>query len=103
MSDTDPLPCPFCGSPATRFQRGGGPEAFCCSGVTCPGYGALTSLERWNRRAGEEMRQVADRAMALVIRLHEEATLSEGQCCKALGMDRVAFRKLCDERTRHGG
>ena len=38
------------------------------------------------------------RALALVILLHAEGTLSEGQCCKALGLDRVEFRKMCDER-----
>ncbi len=36
------------------------------------------------------------RALALVIRLHHEETLSEGQCCKALDLDRVAFRELVD-------
>ncbi len=41
-------------------------------------------------------------ALALVIRLHHEETLSEGQCCKALGLDRVAFRRLCDDRERVG-
>lgn len=39
------------------------------------------------------------RALALVIRLHREATLSEGQCCKALDLDRVEFRRLCDADT----
>lgn len=36
-------------------------------------------------------------ALAYVVRLHRDGTLSEGQCCKALDMDRVAFRALCDE------
>ncbi len=44
--------------------------------------------------------QVGRRALDLVIKLHLEAVLSEGQCCKALGLDRVAFRKLVDEGTR---
>src|SRR5687767_54596 len=40
------------------------------------------------------------RALALVIRLHHEATLSEGQCCKALRLDRVDFRRLCDAASQ---
>jgi hypothetical protein len=40
--------------------------------------------------------QLGRRALALVFRLHDEAALSEGQCCKALGLDRVSFRIMCD-------
>jgi hypothetical protein len=40
------------------------------------------------------------RALRLVLRLHEEGTLSEGQCCKALDLDRVDFRALVDA-ARH--
>lgn len=40
---------------------------------------------------------LADRAVGLIARLHREETLSEGQCCRALGMERVAWRELCDE------
>lgn len=36
------------------------------------------------------------RALALVVRLHKEAVLSEGQCCKALDIDRVEFRQIVD-------
>lgn len=36
-------------------------------------------------------------AVRLVVRLHEEDALSEGQCSKALGMDRLDFRRLCDD------
>jgi len=36
------------------------------------------------------------RALALVMRLHDEGTLSEGQCCKALDLDRVEFRIMRD-------
>lgn len=39
---------------------------------------------------------VGHRALRLVILLHREAVLSEGQCCQYLGLDRVEFRKLCD-------
>lgn len=42
---------------------------------------------------------VGRRALALVMRLHHEGALSEGQCCHALGLDRIEFRKLCDEVT----
>lgn len=36
-------------------------------------------------------------ALSLVVRLHREGALSEGQCCKALEMDRIDFRHLCDK------
>jgi hypothetical protein len=39
------------------------------------------------------------RAVELIIRLHREETLSEGQCCSALGVERVAFRAMCDALT----
>ena len=35
--------------------------------------------------------------LALVIRLHIDGTLSEGQVCSASGLDRVEVRKLADE------
>lgn len=35
-------------------------------------------------------------ALAMIVRLHEEGTLSEGQCCRGLNLERVEFRKLCD-------
>jgi hypothetical protein len=46
---------------------------------------------------------LGDRALALVLRLHREGILSEGQCCRELDLDRVTFRILADavhERTR---
>jgi hypothetical protein len=39
---------------------------------------------------------VGRRALVLVIQLHNEEVLSEGQCCKALDMDRIDFRILRD-------
>lgn len=39
---------------------------------------------------------VGSRALRLVILMHREAVLSEGQCCHYLQMDRVEFRRLCD-------
>lgn len=35
-------------------------------------------------------------ALKMLVRLHEEGTLSEGQCCKALDLDRVEWRAICD-------
>lgn len=40
---------------------------------------------------------VGRRALAFVISLHLQETLSEGQCCAALNIDRVGFRTLCDD------
>lgn len=36
------------------------------------------------------------RALRLIARLNREGTLSEGQCCKALDLDRVEWRAICD-------
>lgn len=51
--------------------------------------------------SGSYSRSAVDRlglkALALVVRLHNEATLSEGQCCKAFGLGRVEFRRLADQ------
>jgi hypothetical protein len=50
--------------------------------------------------AGDYGRWSADpigrRALALVVQLHREAVLSEGQCCQALGIDRISFREIVD-------
>ena len=36
-------------------------------------------------------------ALRLIARLHADGVLSEGQCSRALDMDRVDFRAMCDE------
>jgi hypothetical protein len=41
------------------------------------------------------------RALRLVLRLHVDGTLSEGQCCKALDLDRVEFRAMVDAWCNH--
>lgn len=38
-------------------------------------------------------------ALSLVIRLYRDGTLSEGQCCKALAVDRVTFRGIVDDEV----
>jgi hypothetical protein len=48
------------------------------------------SYARWTRDP------LGVRALALVIQLHREEVLSEGQCCDALDIDRVSFRELVD-------
>jgi len=42
---------------------------------------------------------LGSRALAFVLRLHAQGDLSEGQCSKALGIDRVTFRALVDDRA----
>mgnify|MGYP005809553565 CR=1 FL=1 len=45
---------------------------------------------------------IGRRALDLVLRLHDEATLSEGQCCAHLDLSRVEFRRMHDDwRQRH--
>lgn len=61
----------------------------------------ITRREKYGERGhGGGYRRGPDplgrRALALVIRLHEEGALSEGQCCRALELDRVDFRRLVD-------
>jgi hypothetical protein len=58
-------------------------------------------------RDGEIVRlnvQLAN-ALALIAQLAEDGTLSEGQCANALGIDRIEWRKICDEWriAREGG
>lgn len=42
-----------------------------------------------------------ERILALLIRLHEEAVLSEGQVARATGYDRITIRRLADEARAH--
>jgi hypothetical protein len=44
---------------------------------------------------------IGRRALALIVSLHREEVLSEGQCCRALDLDRVAFRAICDRLATH--
>lgn len=41
------------------------------------------------------------RALALVLQLHREEILSEGQVCQALDIDRVALREMVDGPLPH--
>jgi hypothetical protein len=45
-------------------------------------------------RTGSVDSDLSRRALEFVLSLYEQAVLSEGQCCKALGLDRVSFRAL---------
>lgn len=56
-------------------------------------YGSRGHAGSYRRGAGEALEH---RALALVVRLHHEGALSEGQCCCALKLDRVSFRTICD-------
>ena len=47
-------------------------------------------------RGGRARTALGTLGLKLIVRLHEEGTLSEGQCCKALGLDRVEWRAICD-------
>lgn len=38
-------------------------------------------------------------ALSLIVRLHNEGVLSEGQCSRALNMDRLDWREIRDELT----
>lgn len=40
---------------------------------------------------------IGRRALALVVSLHLQEALSEGQCCAALNLDRVSFREIVDD------
>jgi len=46
------------------------------------------------RYAKDNVRGMVD----LIIRLHREGVLSEGQVAKATGMDRIAIRRLADNQ-----
>lgn len=47
-------------------------------------------------RGGRARTALGSLALKLIVRLHREGTLSEGQCCKALDVDRVDWRAICD-------
>jgi len=71
----------------------------------CPnGCGPLWPVT-WRQEAhelGERLEaqfEELSRAHTLIARLHREGVLSEGQCCKALEMERVAFRRMVDWRA----
>lgn len=40
--------------------------------------------------------------LALIIRLHNEGTLTEGQVARATGLDRISIRDLADAAIRSG-
>lgn len=58
-------------------------------------HGATITMERQLEYARRIM--AGQKALDVVIQLHREGDLSEGQCCQMLEMERVAFRKLVDE------
>lgn len=35
-------------------------------------------------------------ALKMIVKLHNDGVLSEGQCAKGLEMDRIHFRAMCD-------
>lgn len=47
-------------------------------------------------RGGRARTSLGVLALKLVVRLQADGTLSEGQCCKALDLDRVDWRAVCD-------
>ena len=62
-------------------------------------YGAAGHAGYGPRKGGSQLERDA---LRLIVTLHNEGTLSEGQCCQALDLDRVDFRRLCDDIGRRG-
>lgn len=62
-------------------------------------YGPRGHRDAYACRGGAVDREIGTLALRLVVRLHREGTLSEGQCCRALRLHRVAFRQMCDEQS----
>jgi len=58
-------------------------------------YGHLGHNGSYSRNPGPC--PACDRMRALLVRMHVEGTLSEGQVSKATGMDRIDVRKAADE------
>lgn len=58
-------------------------------------YGHLGHNGSYSRNPGPCA--ACDRMRALLVRLHVEGTLSEGQVAKATGMHRIDVRKAADE------
>lgn len=53
-------------------------------------------------RCGLTRDRKADGALRLIVRLHQEGVLSEGQVSSALGISRIEVRKLSDEGRLKG-
>ena len=56
-------------------------------------YGAKGHAGRYTRFAFDP---IGRKALALIMILHDQEVLSEGQCCKALDLDRITFRIMRD-------
>lgn len=83
--------------------------------MTSPGENGMTDLSAVRARAWQTRRQkygpqghagsysraatpcaTCKRMMDVIVRLHNEGVLSEGQASRATGLDRVALRKRAD-------
>lgn len=60
-------------------------------------YGASGHAGSYRMSSIVEVDPIGKRALAFVLRLYEQGELSEGQCCKALQLDRVSFREMVDD------
>lgn len=76
-----------------------------CGGAVVSARTAQTWATRRERygptgHAGYRLRArrspIEEAALRLIVRLHEEEMLSEGQCCQALDVDRIEFREIRD-------
>lgn len=56
-----------------------------------------TTFRKGVREGRRIERESAKRMTDLLIRLHEEGTLSEGQVARATGLHRITVRKLADK------
>lgn len=118
-NDQRPLRCTACGYIVTRIVWDSVPfnsTIRCCKSTNLQPYEVnmdasdprarawSTRRERYGQQGHSHVayssrgpgKTIGMLALKLVIRLHREGTLSEGQCCKALDLDRVHFRTLVD-------
>lgn len=59
-------------------------------------YGAAGHAGPYHNRTAVVVDDLGRLALAFILRLHAQGELSEGQCSKALQIDRVSFRELVD-------
>ena len=60
-------------------------------------YGERGHAGAYTRPARASLCDMGCRALPLLLRLHREGVLSEGQIARATGLDRVEIRRLIDE------
>ena len=58
--------------------------------------------ERWHKGSYVRSCSACHQMQRTIIKYHNEGILTEGQACKATGLDRVSLRRIADELKEKG-